>query len=229
VRALAVSQPSDSILAEGGRYDGDSGETFPLVIPAGVRLVGDGVTSTGFPMTQIGGVNSGVIVLGAGATIEQLFIDHPGAVTGDCVVAAQGGTIKSDIITNCVNGVNVSGGSGLVVSGTLLVGNRTGLNVAAAAQNLRVEQSVVANNQNGIVTLTTIDLGGGPSGSPGGNTIACNTGVDLTATGDFAISATNSFWDGGATPTRGCGAGDDICLLSGATIDLTGAQPAMCP
>lgn len=229
VRALAVAQPGDSILAEAGQYDSDGGETFPLVIPAGVRLVGDGVTDTGFPMTQIGGVTSGVIVLGAGATIEQLFIDHPGDVTGDCVLAAEGGTIRADIIANCVNGVNVTGGSGLFVTDTLIVGNGTGLNVLAAASNVRVDQSVIANNDNGIVTHTAIDLGGGPGGSAGENTVACNNDVDLTANGDFAISATNSFWDGGATPSRGCGMGDDLCLVAGATIDITGAQPAMCP
>jgi hypothetical protein len=229
VHALAVSEAGDSILAEAGTYDVDGGETFPLVVPDGVRLVGDGVTNTGFPMTEIDGITAGVLVLGAGAAVEQLFIDRPGDVAGDCVVAAAGGAIRNDIIANCANGVNVTGGSGLEVSGTLLVGNATGLNVLEAAANVRVEDSVIANNMFGIVTQTAIDLGGGPTGSPGGNTIACNTTVDLKANGAFAISATNSFWDGGATPSRGCSGGDDLCLLAGATIDLTGAQAAMCP
>jgi Protein of unknown function (DUF1565)/Divergent InlB B-repeat domain len=228
-KALSVAQSGDAILAESGQYDGASGETFPLALPDGVRLVGDGITQTGFPNTHISGSGSDVIALGAGATIEQLFIDHPGSVAGDCVLAAQGGSIRADIITNCVNGVDVTGGSGLVVSGSLLVGNQTGLAVAAAASGIRVEQTIVADNQSGIVTLAAIDLGGGTTGSLGGNTIACNSGVDLTATGDFVISATNSFWDGGATPSRGCGAGNDICLSGGATIVLDGAQSATCP
>ena len=74
------------------------------------------------------------------------------------------------------------------------------------------------------------DLGGGPAGSFGGNTISENSGADLVIFGiGLSVSAQKNYWDGCSGPSMFTGSplppGTDIWIGTANSVDTTGARP----
>jgi Protein of unknown function (DUF1565) len=207
--AYAVAKPGDSIHFEPGLIDEIRGGGIGgIVVPDGIALIGDEANKgLGAEPTAIDGGGDGPIVtLGAGATLAGFVVDSVGG--GPPAVVVQ---ISKD---------------GATLRNNRLVGGTVGVQVMAGASRVRIEGNIISGNQDGVVALAAIDLGGGPTGSAGGNTIACNSDVDLKVDGDLTVDAKDDAWDGGATPSRGCSGGADICISGGASVVIDGATAA---
>ena len=238
-----------------GTYSND--ETFPIIVPAGVLLIGDedtkgagtpGVTS---PTSIVGGGLApgsapgavGVAVLpGAGSTVagftitnnKSSFTDRRGLILGNSSV-----TLRNNTVTGAIHqfGVYVDVSTNHVITGNRIVdnggsGSGTGLAFANGGVGSKVENNVITGNGFGVdYKVAGGDLGGGSAGSAGGNVISCNTQNDLAtlASSPITITAANNFWDN-SPPTLGCSAGDDICDTSRtATINAIPAAQAPSP
>ena len=233
-----------------GTYDIAIGEVFPIVIPAGVIVLGDeinkggGITPTTIsgggliPAPNVQATWFAAVVPQTGATLAGFTIlNDPTPPTFDTCVFLQvaGVTIRNNRILDGQGGIQCRGGFGAhVITGNILQGH-------GGAGLYFVENSGIgAKVENNVITLNTIgveydsaggDMGGGAASSAGGNTLSCNTDKDLwTNTALITIDARNNLWDHNP-PTLGAAAGDDIYNNSGATIFTTGATvaPAACP
>ncbi len=230
-RALGSAVSGDVVQLGPGTYDAALGEVFPLVVPEGVILRGAEASK-----------GAGVVIAGSGAAIGNTIDPRSGSVLAGLTVrsaAAKQSTVVLDIVSpevtveNCTvsdepfSGINVRGGTGHVVRGNLLVRNDVGI-VMLDAVGVRVEGNVIRDNATGVRHGSLgADLGGGPTGSAGGNVIACNVQSDLQTYLDTSASipAAGNAWDH-VPPSS-----DDIDNPNGAAIDLTGATmaPDACP
>jgi Protein of unknown function (DUF1565) len=246
-KALSMAVSGDTVWLNNGAYSDASGEDFvhqgPLIVPDGVTLASR--ESYSVPSSVAGVVGGGLVtgstyatvVLGAGATL-----DGP-TVTDDTSGAPGGHGIWVDAPDVTIQFTHVFGsqGAGIVLAGnaqrasivqTLIDGNGNGI-VALPGSTARIEGTDVVGNRALGVDLEggTIDLGGGPSGSVGGNRLWCNAVNDFsTSQTSGTIYARNAFWDH-AVPTPGCARGNDLCYPGGFSIDTSGAglAPAPCP
>jgi hypothetical protein len=236
-----------------GTYSDD--EIFPIIVPAGVLLIGDedtngagtpGVTS---PTSIVGGGLApgsapravGVAVLpGTGSTVagftitnnNSSFTDRRGLILGYSNV-----TLRNNTVTGATHkvGIYVDASTNHMITGNHIVDNGrsssgSGLAFGKGGAGSKVENNLITGNGFGVeYDVAGGDLGG--AGSTGGNVISCNTQNDLVsrATTTITITAAYNLWDH-APPTSGSSSGSDIFDSSGfATVNANPATLASSP
>ncbi len=247
-RALTLAQSGQSVKVAPGTYSATTGEVFPIVVPAGVSLIGDEPNKGGgtTPTVVSGGAyasNNGkhtTLDLGAAAVVAGFTLTNPTTtVTFPMVLAVRtdGVTIRNNRIRDSKKGIFVYNSS----KNHLIAGNRIenmkngwsglGIGFIGGGVGSKVENNVIVDNEIGVeYDSAGGDLGGGTAGSAGGNVIAGNLRADLwTITSAIVIEAQNNFWDH-TPPQVGTSdtvtAGNDIYNKNGATILTSGAQSA---
>lgn len=249
-KALSMAASGDTVTVAPGTYDNVLGETFPIVIPSGVRLIGDeankgnGPTQTlirgGGPLLiDFSDINSVAILPEDNTTIAGFTITNTtirvGGYESGVILDHDGVTLRNNRIVN-VNGWAIfvcRGGNQSVISGNEILNNVCGLGIyplyRGPGPTTRVENNIIRSNGAGVVYeayVTSGDLGGGPTGSVGGNIIAGNIDADLYTSCSATINAANNFWDHVPPTVSGTTYGFDIFNNYGATIITTGAMPA---
>lgn len=255
-KALSVAVSGSTVTVAPGTYDAALGETFPIIIPAGVQLIGD-ETNKGngtIPTRIVGGGNlstlasftSATVVPRDGSVVAGFTIT--GTAPNPTVNSPMGLVLENNSVTIRNNRLVDSGKGGLyvtangnstLVSGNVIQSNGTtnnGFGIAfinGTGPGVRIENNVIRLNVTGVefdAPAASGDLGGGATGSTGGNVIAANSGINLwtnVAVG-VTISARNNFWDH-VPPTitsSSSASGYDIYNQYGATVDTTGATLA---
>ena len=254
--ALTVATSGSTVQAKPGVYDTlNNGETFPIVVPDGVLLIGDEANTGGTSIVGRGPAPAGfaaatvTLLPGTGSTIagfaitpDDVSIGHDGLLLRNSSV-----TLRNNTVSGASRyGVEFDAAKDHVITGNQIVNNSgQGLGFIKGGDGSKVEKNVITRNGVGVeYDVDGGDLGGGSKGSAGMNTISCNTyDLFVVAQTPITISAANNFWDHGApalaTPTFGCNAGDDICDFGtfgapyvAATIITTNAastvNPAAC-
>ncbi len=237
--ALGVASTGQVLVAP-GTYSTANGETFPLIVTAGVALIGDeansgaGATPTLISGCGISGSSSQAIVPGASSTIAGFTFT---CTSGHGILLnASGVTIRNNTIAgNANNGVYVLNNStNHVLTGNTISNNSgDGVLFGTSTAGGKLENNVITNNFFGVVYGTPGgDLGGGAAGSAGGNVIACNTNTDLWVGATIAtLSATNNKWDHvpPTTSTTTWGSGVDIYAAGAVTTTGASLAPTICP
>lgn len=255
--ALSVAVAGDNVTVAPGTYDAANGETFPIVVPAGVNLIGD-ETNKGngaTPTTITGGgaaaspvysfVRAAVVMSGnttlAGFVVTATAPDPAANPPMGVIALGDNVSIRNNRLVNSgKNGIYwVAGGNGSLVAGNVIQGNgaaNNGVGIAfinGTGPGTRIENNVIRLNVYGVEydgPATSGDLGGGATGSAGGNVIAANSGINLWTSVEAGgtISARNNFWDNvpPTSTTSTSASGFDIFNQNGATIDVTGAALA---
>jgi hypothetical protein len=244
-KALSVALPGQTVSVRPGTYDAAGGETFPLVVPSGVKLIGDEPSlGNGAVAVKLSGGSfttelsiAATVVVGKNATLAGFLVvdsfDNPDAcgvaaldVNG---FAADGAVIRANTITGAIHhGIVVFHGAGVTVSGNFILKNG-GDGVQIFASGALLDHNVIIKNgDNGVEVTASADLGGGAS--PGLNRLACNVHFDLLATNAITVTAENDAWDN-APPVTGCTIGtEDVCAQQSATVVTDGATVApTCP
>lgn len=243
-KGVAGRVAGTSVRVSPGTYNAVAGETFPIMLPQGVALIGDeankgqGATAT----KVIGGGN--IALTGACGTFgTTIYAGAQSAIAGfeltnglgtfaqmTLLVRTDGVTIRNNsVVNNNGNGIHICNSSvNQVITGNRIRGNNLGLGFIFGGVGAKVEDNVITNNAYGVeYDAPGGDLGGGSTGSIGGNTIACNTANDVWTNlgGASTINAANNFWD--HTPLSG----NDLFNPNGAIVVTTGAQLAAtrCP
>ncbi len=232
-----------------GTYSSD--ETFPIVVPAGVLLIGDEPNKGGgsTPTSIVGGggqapgatAGVGVALLpGAGSTIAGFTITNNNpALSGryGLFLSNSSVTLRNNTVTGATHkaGVYVDASTNHMITGNRIVDNGassagSGLAFGKGGVGSKVENNVITGNGFGVeYDVAGGDLGG--AGSAGGNVISCNTQNNLVsfAPSAITITAASNMWDH-APPTRGSSSGNDIFDSSGfATINAIPATQTSNP
>jgi parallel beta-helix repeat protein len=227
-----------------------SGEIFPIIVPAGVLLIGDEDNKGGGTSIVGGGRAPGsdpgdvsvAVLPGTGSTIAGFtvtnnngsFATRHGLILGNSTV-----TLRNNTVTGATHqvGVYIGASTNHVITGNRIVDNGgssagSGLAFSKGGVGSKVENNVITGNAFGVeYDVAGGDLGGGSAGSAGGNVISCNTQNDLVSFAPTAITITaaSNSWDH-LPPTRGASAGDDIYDSSGmATVNAIPALLAPSP
>jgi nitrous oxidase accessory protein NosD len=230
-KAMHLATSGSTIQVAPGLYDvAHNAETFPISLPGGVQLLGDEVNKGGgsSPTSIVGGglapgATAGTVgvtlLAGQGSTIagftitddNSTFTERRGLILSNNTV-----TLRNNTVTGATQsvGVYVGASTGHVITGNKIVNNQgSGLGFIEGGAASKVENNAITGNSIGVkYVVAGGDLGGGSTGSAGGNVISCNTQDDLVASAATAItiSAASDAWDH-ASPTLGCSAGDDVC------------------
>ena len=243
-KALGLAAAGDSVAVRPGLYDAPgNGESFPLAVPAGVALVGDepGKGNGAAATTIFGGgaVSSPSVTTAlhpaASATVAGFTITCAGG-TSCAGILPQGNavTIRNNTITgNATYGIEVANSTtNHVIVGNVIENSGTaGIGYVQTSAGGKAERNLIRKNQRGVEYDTAGgDLGGGPSGSAGGNVLSCNTQNDVWTSQTIALSLRDNQWDH-APPAQSCSAGGDLCSTSllPATFDAAGATVAASP
>lgn len=212
--ALSLAEDGERIRARPGTYTAASGETFPLMIPRGVELVGSSRRTTNIEGSARLPVESCPtdpfvsIVLAADATLEDFTIhsDRP----NDNRIGVQLVGDRARVRNSTIRGVEqyrsdpgsygiVSGsGRAFRIENNIIVDNQTGINFVDGGDETRISGNTVIRNDRGVLlqaTPATYDLGGGPHGSRGGNVFSCNDAYDLMASRNTLVYAEDNLWD----------------------------------
>jgi parallel beta-helix repeat protein len=227
-----------------GTYDVANGETFPIVVPPGVALVGDeaakGIRTSGAVFIDGSGYTTGQLWVAvtpqSGSTVAGFEITAP--FPTDAASASPAGVqlpagISNVTIRNCTltgneeAGIFINGGTNIEVTGNVATNNGLGLYVGDNG-TAKFEANSVTSNIYGVELDTGGgDLGGGALASAGGNTLSCNTSFDLwtTASGVFAE---NDAWDH-VSPTVSPDGGTADIFTTGTTPNTMGATLAVSP
>ena len=220
-----------------GVYDNPgNGEIFPIVINAGVSLIGD-EAGKGNP----GGVNEvliadGTFTLNTGAVLAGFSVKG----TGQYVVHTTSGqnTIRNNSMAPGSGGAGVwitDGIGGHVITGNIITNTYMGIfqNPVAPAQFSRVENNVLYGNQFAVeMDGVGLDLGGGITGSVGGNVLSCSVFADYWTNVATTVNMANNYWDHAppleATVYDGTTIGiyDLFNTVAGGVLNTTGAQLA---
>jgi hypothetical protein len=249
--ALSKAVLGDFIKVQPGTYDAANGETFPIQVRGGVRLIGDeagkgdGAAPTlirgdgflaGSPETVTVYI-AGALASGADAVLAGLKILNTGAAGARTAVLIGTGTTSECEIRNCsfIGSPDVAilirdGSPPCVVRDNLIRSNGTGLLFRDGGFDARVERNIIRDNTVGVRFFTpsemggSWDLGGGPPGSLGANELSSNAQNDLlmSGVGSHNVHASNNFWD--HVPPSG----NDFFIVSG-TFNLTTTGAALAP
>lgn len=247
-KALSMAGYGDTVTVAPGRYDNVLGETFPIVIPQGVKLIGDEVNKGNGPTKTIIQGSGNIAVTGGSFTIYPMdnatisgftIYDAPPAnstSTRVVFIDVNGVTVKNNRIVddpdsaeiNAYAGIWVYRGTNALISANVIQNNTEGLWFSSGGDTARVEKNEIRYNNTGVTCdsgNSIIDLGGGPNGSVGGNIIAGNSGHDIFSTmaATATIHAANNYWDH-VPPT--IGVGGDIDSWHSPTFITTGAMLA---
>lgn len=229
-----------------GVYNAALGEVFPIMLPTGVQLIGDEPNKgQGASVTRIiGGAN--LALTGPCSTFGTTVYAGTNAVIAGFELTNNVGTFAQMTLTIRNNGVvirnnslvNNAGNNAVVYlcngsQNQVITGNRirnnpsaTGLAFINGGAGARVENNSITLNAYGVeYDSPGGDMGGGATGSVGGNSIFCNAVNDLWTNTLITINAANNFWY--HVPLSG----NDLFNGSGATLVTTGATVAAgnCP
>ncbi len=210
--ALTVALGGQIVQVLPGTYDGANGEVFPPILPAGVILRGDAATRGSTTVISGSGASptSGQQVVldpGAGATIDGFSLVN--STTYVLYLSAPNVIVQNNTIQVASEGVWLYNGvGGHTIRGNTFTPVTPGLGgavvVVAPAPTTwsKLENNSIAGFLMGVeMDVAGIDLGGGPAGSIGGNTLSCNTRVDVWVnTGVANVYVANNAWDHG-TPS----------------------------
>jgi uncharacterized protein DUF1565/Big-like domain-containing protein len=238
--ALAVAPSGMTVVVKGETtYDGQHGETLPLTIPAGVRLVAD---ASGSPLISAADASTQVVVVNSNASLIGFHIQDTAQMSDQNVPLVEAVGNAAIIRGNVLRpeggqdgiGLNVSS-SGTLIDGNDISGGYAGIRTfgGATLTTATVQNNVVVGNTFGLsFAAGAIDLGS-PGGSVGNNRISCNMLIDL-ALPQVNGSAQNNYWDHVPPTESPCSfgaSGTDLCPASGTTWDVTGAKlaPNPCP
>jgi hypothetical protein len=240
--AFAVAPESSTIKVLPGVYDDIvNGETFPLMGAVRLYVIGD-------EANKGSGATPTIIVQRDTAATSRLYQAQANVVAGfvftdsakddySIPMSGSGFVFRNNFVANSISGVGgVNSKFALTTSGTGVVAGNVFNNVYLGiylftGSNLRIEDNIITGNAVGIAhSVAGGDMGGGARGSAGGNTITCNSIVDVEVGAGVAVSAANNTWDH-VPPLQSVtfGGGMDIHLPADATITVTGATLAQSP
>ena len=253
--ALDFVIDGDTVRVRPGTYDEASGERFPLIMPEGVVLSGNGILKgRGIVISGSGlydwgdGATYATIVPRPNSVISGLafynYEEKSTAIGGLPVWNAVVAAVRSDaIVRNCTiraqdfksYGILFdNGSSGVEIDSCDIRGADYGIGFRRdGGQASIVQGNTIQENWIGVLFAGDStgggDLGGGSTGSYGGNTISENERADLAVLGaGLAVDAQRCLFDGCSGPSVFTGGsppvGIDIWLLSGTTVDVTGAR-----
>ena len=223
------------MLVRPGLYDAPgNGESFPLVVPAGVNLLGDEANKgDGAAPVAINGAG----LVGSSTTIGAAVA--PGAnsvVAGFLITGAFSGAAPVGVTAMGI----VPTGNNVVIRNNTITASGVGIGYVQTTSGNKVEGNVITRNDIGVrYDMSGGDLGGGSASSAGGNVLSCNRMNDVWTNQNITINAANDLWDH-APPTNSCStAGADLCgapggLLTSPTNFVTTSarqvtSPAPCP
>jgi hypothetical protein len=214
--ALSVATGGETVYAFPGTYDAALGETFPLLVPSGVTLLGDepgqgaGHVATEIvggglaPAPNPGGLLGATIVPGAASTVAGFRIRNdqpPSAVAAEAVVLpAAMVTLRNNRIVDSDDGIYCYNAVGdHTIRRNVLEGHAvSGIVFDGGGEGSVVESNRITGNLYGAeFDSEGGDMGGGSPGSLGLNTLSCNTGADLftDASALTTIAACFNEWD----------------------------------
>ena len=154
---LAAAKAGDVVILEARTY-----QAGDLLLPEGVSLRGAGFDKT---MINAAGFKNGLSIKGGkGATVSDLSVSN-----------AQ------------VNGITVSGSSGVTLSRVRLIGNLTGL-LFEKVENGRIENAVIAGNRTGVI------LSGNSRTVLVNCSLVNNTVIALTVSGNKNLTVFNNLF-----------------------------------
>jgi len=242
-KALGLVTAGHTVYVAPGTYDLANGETFPLQLPAGAILIGDEANKgAGTPPTVIkGGSPTGFIgtsiEAGANSVIAGFTILHDDAgatFNMNIAITNDGITLRNNhVIDGSNNGIYIyKGADNHTIVGNVIQGNNSnGLIFRDGGVGSLVEDNLITGNRYGVAYDSPGgDLGGGATGSNGGNIISCNTENDLWTNAGVTIDAQNNFWDHVPPTVSDVGTADiDIRRDLSSTVITTGAVLAPSP
>ena len=231
-----ATSSGQSVHVAAGIYNTANGETFPLYVPAGVNLIGN---STGFgsgiliqgggnPSGYTAGYISSAVVMGSGSNLDGFTVTNnsgiasfPMGVLLDQAHSSDNVTVMSNTITgNPANGIYVRGGSsGGSISNNNFSSNGEDLAFVSNGGN---GMSVFGNTFNDTVELDTLgpDLGGGVSGSPGGNAFLGASSTYFSCGG--TVYAEFNHWNHNPPTVGPVQSGYDVGVSNSTTVLTTG-------
>jgi hypothetical protein len=247
--ALRIATCGNKVLVSPGRYDLTSGETFPLLVPVGVELIGDESnrgqgtpTHTTIQGAELSGINNfeAAIEVKTGGTVAGFeVLSAPAVLHPDkdilkvLVFDSQHVTVRNNTLMGNANNpaILIAFGSNSTITGNTITGatNGNGLEAGGGQTGIRIERNVITRNHYGVTLDPGTDLGGGRTGSAGKNTLSCNPAgnVFLYEAGFYAMEY--NLWDHLEPTTnanRGAGTLDIDTQGTTSTIDVFGAQIA---
>jgi parallel beta-helix repeat protein len=204
-RALGERFPAGHIEVSPGLYNADSGEIFPLFVPMGIQIKGGApvdienslftrVSGTGALESElIAGENQVGVVLGPGASVQDMVIESEGGVA---VWSENGDEVLDCVIRNSKVGIAVIGHSALCIFSTSIYDNTgAGIEIHDFAKPILV-RNLITSNSTGILVLDSAEPYLGSNNlSIGLNVIKNNTLCDLHNLGSSDLTAVGNKWD----------------------------------
>jgi len=230
-KALSVAPSYSAIFVAPGSYNASNGETFPLVLPTGVNLVGDPGTRGSTTVIQGGAQVSGppgdwaVVVMGTNTLLAGFTVTSSSPVSGHFAIIFSGlgnAIAAANAITGNDGGIYVWSGSGGYVDNNVFSANPHF--DLAYVNGAGLDMCVSNNSFTARVELDnpSADLGGGAANSPGHNSFLAVTNPTYFGTGG-KVYARNNQWRNFPPTTGTWGAGDfDVATAGSTTVDTTG-------
>jgi hypothetical protein len=235
-RALAVAGAvkalDPTVAVAPGAYDAANGEVFPLIVPAGVTLLGDEANRGQGTTVQGAGAMPGwdaiqvALIPSTNATVAGLHVLASGRYSLAYDLPSGGSNIvlrNNTIEPGWSGGLYVQVAAGGSIADNVWTGGTTMTLVAVGGDGTT---AVEGNVFNGPVELDDnhLDLGGGAGMSPGGNQLI---GTGMSYFGGPGIMARNNHWNHApptVAPAYAEGASDYDMYLQGenTTVDATG-------
>ena len=191
-KGLSVARAGDTVFVKPGQF---SSETFPLLVPAGVFLIGDeaGRGNTSGQPTII----PGTIIPGAGSVVAGFTISVSNPIADGIDASEAGAVIRNNTFTgNARFSLQVTAPDQTILLNAFTNNDGWGIMYKAGSTATgKVENNTLTSNAFGIeADAPPGDLGGGAAGSVGNNTFSCNAFADLFA-GVGGITANGNRWD----------------------------------
>jgi hypothetical protein len=251
-KGLAAAAAGQTVQVRPGAYRAP-GESFPLIVPDGVTLIGDEMQKGAGPAPvsiEGGGPVDGspglraALVLGTGSVAAGLRVSNVASVAGShgvVITRPSPGSADGAVLRNCTvtgsstDGVYLERARSAIVVGNVVTAQDdggTGIRITADAPGALLERNFVVGNTYGVEINADADLGGGARNSAGQNVFSCNVEIDVLAVGGAApirVDAEDNLWDH-APPesSTGCASNLDLCE-SNATVPTAGARLAPNP
>lgn len=235
--ALGGAVSGDTVQVLPGLYDTTNGEAFPIVVPAGAFLIGD-EANKGSTTTIDGAALASTVVDGALNSVIAGFNLTNGGGTFTFYPTASGVELRNSTVTGFGSaGIYIDGavGGGHRIIGNVVNGGGTGIGLVTVGTPgaLTLIQGNEFTNNNYGVEFDNLggDLGGGATGSTGGNLLYCNIGNDFWSINAITVDAQNNFWDHVPPTTEAVetASGVDIFTGGSAILTTTGAMLAPSP
>jgi parallel beta-helix repeat protein len=242
--ALLQAISGDSIFLAPRNYSAGNGEIFPILLKAGVSLVGDpatnGSTTTivnGGSYTVSGGlhINSPLtvgVVMGSGASLSGVTISVSGTTGVGVVFDGTTASLTNCTLTGCgASGVQVfQSASPTLASNIITQSGGSGVVTYDNSAPILRQNNISSNLADGILADDTSVPNLGDPFSPGGNTLQLNTTQSLANnTTASAIPAAGNTWNAtvqGSDPQGHYSAGAANPALVGTNYSITNSPAA---